>query len=101
MPECRGHFVGRGRGPWASLGPRDVTVMSPQVMVDTDSSDEDGASSDYRASKWLRARPRAVPEDALILTSAASTPWKVVQMTQPEFVDSQVYFDALVLKYLS
>ena len=27
--------------------------------------------------------------------------WKVVQMTQPEFVDSQVYFDALVLKYLS
>jgi hypothetical protein len=27
--------------------------------------------------------------------------WKVVQMPQPEFVDSQVYFDALVLKYLS
>jgi hypothetical protein len=27
--------------------------------------------------------------------------WKVVQMTQPEFVDSQIYFDALVLKYLS
>ena len=27
--------------------------------------------------------------------------WKMVQMTQPEFVDSQVYFDALVLKYLS
>ena len=27
--------------------------------------------------------------------------WKVVQMTQPEFVDSQVYFDPLVLKYLS
>jgi hypothetical protein len=45
--------------------------MSPQVMVDTDSSDEDGAS-DYRASKWLRARPRAVPEDALILTPAAA-----------------------------
>jgi len=40
-------------------------------MVDTDSSDEDGAS-DYRASKWLRARPRAVPEDALILTPAAA-----------------------------
>ena len=45
--------------------------MSPQVMVDIDSSDEDGAS-DYRASKWLRARPRAVPEDALILTSSAA-----------------------------
>ena len=41
-------------------------------MVDTDSSDEDGASSDYRASKWLRARPRAVREDALILTPAAA-----------------------------
>ena len=27
--------------------------------------------------------------------------WKVVQMSQTEFVDSQVYFDALVLKYLS
>jgi hypothetical protein len=27
--------------------------------------------------------------------------WKVVQMTQPEFVDSHEYFDALVLKYLS
>ena len=25
----------------------------------------------------------------------------LVQMTQPDFVDSQVYFDALVLKYLS
>ena len=46
--------------------------MSPQVMVATDSSDEDGASSDYRASKWLRARPRAVPKDALILTPAAA-----------------------------
>ena len=36
---------------------------------DIDSSDEDGAS-DFRPSKWLRARPRVVPEDALILTSA-------------------------------
>jgi hypothetical protein len=27
--------------------------------------------------------------------------WKLVQMNQPEFVDSPVYFDALVLKYLS
>jgi hypothetical protein len=28
---CRGHFVARGRGPWASRGPRDVTLMSPDV----------------------------------------------------------------------
>ena len=38
---------------------------------DVDSSDEDGPS-DFRASKWLRARPRAVPEDALILAPAAA-----------------------------
>jgi hypothetical protein len=38
---------------------------------DIDSSDEDGAS-DFRASKWLRARPRVVPQDALILTSSAA-----------------------------
>jgi hypothetical protein len=27
--------------------------------------------------------------------------WKAVQTTQPEFVASHVYFDALVLEYLS
>ena len=52
-------------GRWCSTG-----AMQDDAG-EIDSSDEDGAS-DFRASKWLRARPRVVPEDALILTSSAA-----------------------------
>jgi hypothetical protein len=52
-------------GRWCSTG----AIQDDAGEID--SSDEDGAS-DFRASKWLRARPRVVPEDVLILTSSAA-----------------------------
>jgi hypothetical protein len=48
--------------------------------------------------KWLFQKQRSHQVHPLQYIWSA---WKVVQMTQPEFVDSQVYFDALVLQYLS